>query len=274
MMDNFFLHASLLLIGISMIVSMCVIGEAGYRIGRRNSKAGPEAEKLEKTVSTVTGAMLALLGFMLAVSISMADNQFVGRRKLVLDEANAIGTSRLRAQAIGGRHGKEIVRLLIDYAQLRLDFFAAGEDRDRLKAVYDQTSLLQQRTWGHASEIARAAPTPISSLLLASLNDVFDLSTSRRWALEVRVPPLIIQLLLAFSIISLGLLGYYFGICGIRHPILSFVLILAFTGAMLLIIDLNRPRGGFIQAEQSPNVWVLEGAKNGTTPNPPSKGPH
>jgi hypothetical protein len=257
MLDDFFLNGSLYLIGLLMIVAQFLTRECGHWIGRWNTQHAAAAEKQEKTVGTITGAMLALLGFMLAISISMADGHFESRRKLILDEANAIGTSHLRARAIGGPHGEKIAHLLIDYAQLRLDFFAAGEDQKRLKSVYQQTSMLQQQIWGHTSAIAKSAPTPISAILLTSLNEVFDLATSRRWALELRVPPSIIKLLVAFSLLSMGILGYYFGICGLRHPILSLFLIIAFTAAILLILDLNRPRSGLIQPEQSPIVWIL-----------------
>jgi hypothetical protein len=261
MLDNLFLTGSLSLIGLLMILALFLMRECGYWIGRWNSKKGASVERQEKTVSAITGAMLALLGFTLAISISMADGHFENRRKLILDEANAIGTSHLRAQAIGGLHGEKIAHLLVNYAQLRLDFFAAGEDQNRLKSVYEQMAMLQQQIWGHASAIAKSAPTPISAILLASLNEVFDLATSRRWALEVRVPPSIIKLLFALSLLSLGILGYYFGIFGLRHAILSLFLITAFTAAILLIIDLNRPRSGLIQPEQSPIVWILEDMK-------------
>jgi hypothetical protein len=257
MLDDLFLNGSLFLIGLLMILALFVMRECGYWIGRWNSKKVATAERQEKTVNTITGATLALLGFMLAISISMADGHFESRRKLILDEANAIGTSHLRARAIGGLHGEKIAYLLINYTQLRLDFFAAGEDQNRLKSVYQQTAMLQQQIWDHASAIAKSAPTPISAILLTSLNEVFDLATSRRWALEVRVPPSIIKLLFALSLLSLGILGYYFGICGFRHPILSLFLITAFMAAILLIIDLNRPRSGLIRPEQSPIVWIL-----------------
>jgi hypothetical protein len=261
MLDNLLLYRSLFLIGLLMVVAMLLAKECGYWIGFRNTKQSATAEKLEKTVGTITGAMLALLGFMLAISISMADGHFESRRKLILDEANAIGTSHLRARAIGGPHGEKIAHLLIDYTQLRLDFFNAGEDQKRLKSVYEKTAMHQQKIWDYASLIAKAAPTPISAILLTSLNEVFDLATSRRWALEVRVPPSIIKLLFAFSLLSMGLLGYYFGICGFRHPVLSLFLIIAFTASILLILDLNRPRSGLIKPEQSSIVWILEDMK-------------
>ena len=252
-----FLNQSLPAIGLELLVLFAVANALGFRIGRKTG--GPDGEeKRERAAGTITGAMLALLGFLLAISLSMADSHFQVRRRQVLDEANAIGTSVLRAQTIGGPHGTEIVRLLRDYARLRLDFFAAGEEGDRLKSVNERTSVLQQRIWEHASAIARAADTPVSALLLSTLNDTFDLATARRWGLEVRVPSYVISLLLVLSILTMGLMGYYFGVCGVRYPVLSGVLFVAFAVAILLVMDLNRPRAGFIQAEQSPLLWLKE----------------
>jgi len=258
MMDSFILNVNLLLIAPLILISLFLVMTVGFLIGKRHGKQQEIAEKREKTLGTITAAMLALMGFILAISLSMADTKFEDRRKLVLDEANAISTSSLRAQAIGGAHGSEIVHLLKDYTQLRLDFFAAGEDRNLLKNIYEQTSVLQERIWDHASNIAQAAPTPISGLLLSSLNETFDLATSRRWVLEVRIPPYIIKLLVVFSLFSMGIMGYYFGVCGVYHPILSGLLFVALTFIILLIMDLDRPRSGYVKPEQSPLVWFIE----------------
>jgi hypothetical protein len=254
------LDQSLLVIMPVLFMSLILVTGIGYKVGKRQGKVASASEKLEKTAGTIAGAMLALLGFILAISLSMADTHFQARRKLVLDEANAIGTSRLRALTIGGEHGAEIVRLLDNYVRLRLDFFDAGEDPNRLKPVYRKTSDLQQRIWDHASMISRSNPTPVNALLLSSLNDMFDLASARRWALEVRVPSYVINLLLLFALLSMGMMGYYFGICGVHHPILSALLFAAFTIAILLVMDLNRPRSGYIQPEQSPLRWLVEEA--------------
>jgi putative Mn2+ efflux pump MntP len=260
-MDNIILNMNLLLIALIMLICFFLVMTIGYLIGKRQRKQEALSEKREKTAATLTGAMLALLGFMVAISLSMADSKFQERRKLILDEANAISTSGLRARVIGGVHGAEIARLLENYTRLRLEFFAAGEDRTRLQKVYEQTQILRKSIWDHASAIAQAAPTPISGLLLSALNETFDLGTSRRWVLEVRIPPYAIKLLLVFSLLAMGIMGYYFGICGVYHPALSGLLFVALTFIILLIMDLDRPRSGYIKPEQSPLTWLVEEQK-------------
>jgi hypothetical protein len=261
MLADLLMNQSVYLIGLIIFISLLIATEVGQQFGRRLAKGGSVPEKRERGPATISTAIMGLLAFMLAISLSMADGRFDTRRKLILEEANAIGTAHLRAQTIGGRHGEEIMRLLVDYTQLRLDFFAAGEDQKRLRTVHEQSAIVQRQIWENASAIAALAPTPVSSILLQSLNQVIDLSTAQRWAFEVRVPTHVIKTLVLISLLAMGILGYYFSLSGFRHFVLSSLLCLALTAAIALIIDLDKPRSGYIQPEQSPLIWTLESIK-------------
>lgn len=81
------LDRDILWLGLFIILSLFLVRECGSGIGRWNSNNLSSLERQEKTVGTVTGAMMALLGFMLAISISMAEDHFENRRKLTLNEA-------------------------------------------------------------------------------------------------------------------------------------------------------------------------------------------
>ncbi len=72
--------------------------EAGFRLGRwKGPSADVLAESRKAQAGTVLGAMLALVGFLVAFTFGKAGSQYDARRKLVIDEANAIGTTYLRA---------------------------------------------------------------------------------------------------------------------------------------------------------------------------------
>jgi hypothetical protein len=258
MIDDIILNTNLLLLASIMLFSLCLVMTLGYLVGKRQSNEAALGEKREKTAGTLTGAMLSFLGFMLAISISMANSKFEQRRSIILDEANAISTAMLRAQTIGGIHGKEIAVLLDKYARLRLESLQLAKAEPGLRK---QTQMVQKSIWDHASAIAQAAPTNISGLLLSSLNQTFDAGTSRRWALEVHIPPYIIKLLLVYSLLAIGIMGYYFGICGVYHPVLSGFLFVALTFIILLIMDLDRSRSGYIKPEHSPLMWLVEEQK-------------
>ena len=68
----------------------------------------------------IVGSILALLAFLLAVTMSMASDRFDTRRAIVLDEANSIGTTYLRAGYLPEPASSQIRQLLREYVPLRI----------------------------------------------------------------------------------------------------------------------------------------------------------
>jgi hypothetical protein len=91
-------HAAI--IQCAFLALMLAATEVGFRLGRK-SEAGAAAET-SSPIATVEAALLGVLGLLLGFTMSMAVSRFEARRQLVIDEANAIGTSLLRAQLPAG----------------------------------------------------------------------------------------------------------------------------------------------------------------------------
>ena len=53
-----------------------------------------------------------------------------------------------------------------------------------LDDINDRTNALQSAIWEQVSAIVREQPNPISASLMASLNEVFDMTTAERFAFE------------------------------------------------------------------------------------------
>jgi hypothetical protein len=81
---------------------MLTATEVGFRLGRKLAARTPENVKSQ--ISTVEAAILGILALLLGFTISMAVSRFEIRKQLVLEEADAIGTSFLRAQPCPRRH--------------------------------------------------------------------------------------------------------------------------------------------------------------------------
>jgi hypothetical protein len=113
--------------------------------------------------------------------------------------------------------------------------------------------------WAVATAVARAQPTPISGLLLSSLNETFDLALSSRRYFTDRVPVHILRLLLWTSLISVGAMGYHFGAGGGRQAVMSTLLLLLWSSAIVLIVDINRPRQGSVVVSPAALEWTLQG---------------
>ena len=82
------------------LVLVLIIGGSsavGVAIGRRLRAHQHEGHE---SVGVVQGTLLGLVGLLLAFGLTMAVNRYEGRRALVVEEANAIETTYLRAELL------------------------------------------------------------------------------------------------------------------------------------------------------------------------------
>jgi len=244
-------------LGALLLALLLLSNEIGYRLGRWRASLVPGKD--EANLGMLTAGMLGLLAFTLSLTISIAEQRYEARRDLMVTEANAIGTAWLRAGLLRGDAGPELRKLLEDYTRLRLDYVQATPDVAREAAMNATTGTAQTRIWELAQTAATRDPTPIMASVLAALNEVFDAALAQRFAFESRVPAHIQLLLLVGSILAVGAVGVQLGIGPQRHLVLCGLLMVMWTGGMLLIIDLNRPREGNIKVDASPLIWTLQG---------------
>jgi hypothetical protein len=60
------------------------------------------------------------------------------------------------------------------------------------------------------------------------------------------------------SILAIGAMGFQLGLVGHRQQVLSSLLLAMWVGAMVLAVDLSRPRLGSIRVETDPLEWTIE----------------
>lgn len=240
--------------------------ELGYVLGARHraaSSAEPEG------VGVLVGSMLALLAFVLALTLSFATDRYEERQSGTLAEANAIGTAWLRATAIDAPQSREIAGLLVEYTTLRADYVRAPAHAPTIDAISQKTSELQTRIWALASTLARQRPDPIVALLLTALNETFDASTAERFAYEKRLPVPVFWLLIGMSLISMGALGYQLGLRRTPLRLLSVLLTGMWTLVIVDILDLAGARMGNIRPTTHAYEWTLQGF--GPSPSVPPR---
>lgn len=248
----------LAVVGIVFFLTLMACSESGYQLGRSVSRRKPPRSEELSGTSTITAGMVGLLAFTLGLSISFAQSRFESRRQLVLSEGNAIGTAWLRAKLVGGAEGGAIAARIEDWTRVRLDYTTAPQDAD-IGAIIARGNVLQNEIWEHATALAQRAPTPVTASLVAALNEVFDMASAQRFAFVARLPLDVGLLLVVGSMLAMGALGYQFGLAGARETVLSALLLAMWTGALLLIVDLNRPRLGNIRTDPTPLIWAIEG---------------
>ncbi|MBO3276727.1 bestrophin-like domain [Pseudomonas schmalbachii] len=230
---------------VTILILVLLSVEGGYRLGKyRRSRS--EEEK-ESAVGAMVGATLGLLAFILAFTFGLAAERFDTRRQVVLDEANAIGTTYLRAGMLPERR-EEIRTLLREYVDVRLEAVRSGT----IAAGIRQSEQLHTQLWAQATAIGEAHPTSIVlGLFVQSLNEVIDLHAKRVTAdVRNRIPAAIWIALLAVAVLSLAAMGYHAGLSRTSRSLAEVVVALTFSIVIGLIADLDRPHEGALQVSQ------------------------
>ena len=238
------------------VVLLYLSMEAGYRFGLFMQTRRPD--NAESGVGSMVGASLAFLGFMLAFIVGIAVNIHNERRALVVEEANAIGTTYLRAEYLDEPFSTESRRLLREYVDMRL----AALDRNKLAASIVRSEEIHQELWSQVIILAKNSPTPTTALYISSLNEVIDLHSKRVNAqLEVRVPPAILLGLHLVAVLSMVLIGIQNSYSGNRNIFALFVMVLILSLMFMLITDLERSSQGFMQVSQQPLIVLQQQLK-------------
>lgn len=224
------------------VILLLLATEAGYRLSKLLQRYRPDTA--EASVGTLSGATLALLAFLLAFVTSTAVNSFTARRQAVVAEANAIGTTYLRAGYLPEPSATESRQLLHEYVDQRL----AALDRAKVAQAISRSEENHNELWTRAEALAREDSSPTLALYIASLNELIDLHTERiNVELVARVPWAIVLGLFLMAILALGLVGLYAGYAEQRNPIALIAFVLTLSVVFLLIADLSRGQSGLLR---------------------------
>lgn len=222
------------------LVLLACIG-LGHRVGRlmRKRRKGQEPASL----GSVIGAMLAILGFILALTYSMVVGRFGDRKALLLEEANAIGTASLRAEFLPPEARSEAQTMLADCVDLRLQI---GRDPRRIKELISSSERLQDDLWGHALSHAPEIESPqLSALYFQALNEVFDVHTVRyNTGYTFRLHPAIWILLFGITLVALFAVGLEFGLTSSGGILPAALLVAMLSLLMVFLFDLDQPIRG------------------------------
>jgi hypothetical protein len=240
---------------VGFFVLLLLVIEGGFRAGNRADKKSAMAAATQ--LISLEAAILGLLGLLLGFTISMAVSRFEMRKYLVLDEANALGTAYLRTSLLQEPGHTEIAHLLCVYIGQRLELGSSKKQFVDFAKDRSKTMALQNQFWRKAGAYAQTDPHPVlAGLLIQALNQSIDLEESRWTALQNSVPKTVLMANALVALLAAGLVGYTFGLAGVRQIFSLFTLAVVVTLVLGVIIDLDRPHSGFIYISQQPMADV------------------
>jgi hypothetical protein len=244
-----FFKVSSLELGLLTFAVILGVTVLGLLVGRYLRK---HRETLREPFGVLQAALLGLVGLILAFGLSLAVGRYESRRAAVVDDANAIGTTYLRAQLLSEPVRSRSLALLAQYTDtsLRLSRARPGSAAQH-RAIADGT-VLQRRLWRLAGQELNKAPLASGPrLYVDTLNNMIDMQTVRVSALNNRVPGAVLGLEALGAAAALGFLAVYLAILG--RGVVT-VLIAAGLVTMLLLVtfDLDRPTRGLIRIPSGP----------------------
>ena len=234
-----------------ILVVLAAFSAAGVLAGRR---LRTRSETLHGPVGVVQGTLLGLVGLLLAFGLTMAVGRYEERRSLVVQEADDIGTTYLRAQTLAEPARSTSLSLLKDYADAAVELSHQVPGSRAFGVTSNRMAYLQQQLWAAAGDALRADPDGNASrLYVEALNPMFDVHTDRVASLRNLVPTPVFLLEIFGSAVALGVLALYLSLIGrgltttvVASAIVFFILFVSF--------DLDRPERGFIQVPSTPLV--------------------
>lgn len=252
------------LVALILLTAMLLAAFAGMRIRQRKERLSTEEEPESDTQEGfVISAVLGLLALILGFTFSLAVDRYDARRTLVLQEANAIGTSYLRAQLLEEPHRSRMSRIFKDYTENRVLLGEAPATSNRAPLLQRNDELIKEMWSATAASFDSVRTLDFSTSLLESVNAVIDYDTARKAARFARVPIAVFMVLFLYVLATSAMLGYLAQTA--RNITHTTVFIGLLVMSLLLIVDIDNPTSGLIWESQLP-MRMLEQTLQSTPP--------
>jgi hypothetical protein len=238
------------LIGLALVV---VGTEIGWRIGTKAKGRGAN------NIYIVEQCLFGLLALLVGFTFLMALTRFEARREAVINEANAIGTAALRARLLPEPHRAETLKLLREYVDLRVKYIGIGRTFSQLPDVIQRSNEIQEGLWRQGAAVAIKDNSMVPIIFLQALNEMIDLQGKRLAEVRNEIPEIVLLTLIAVTAITGAVAGYAGGAEEQRSRWPTHIMGLLVCAVLFLIVDIDRPAGGFISISQQPMIDTANG---------------
>lgn len=257
MNSNTLEHTEAWVIALLLFTLMLISSFVGKLIGNYIRRKNQTEEK-----STETSALIALLFFLLAFTFGMSGDRYDSRRKVVIEEANTIGTAILRSDLYPDSTRTLFRKDFKDYVEIRISYYKAGSDVKGILKADSLSQIISAKLWKRATNLSKD-PSNLAATqqMIPALNDMIDITTTRLSGEKAKVPQSILIMLFFLAIIISFYGGYSEGRKGKIDWLVQIGFCLLVSLVVLFTLDLDRPRRGFVNLD-GPNQTIIDLRKN------------
>lgn len=243
------LHIPAYILVIPYFLLLLLFNWLGFIYRRYQNKKYPDAASLG--LGTAEGSVLGLMALLLSFSFGISASKYDGRRTVIIQEANNIGTTILRCDLYPDSARKLFRNDLKNYLEARIAYYDAGDNDELIQRSLRDADSISLSCWKRATELSRNPSNFAATMqMVPALNAMIDIVSTRDAGRKAVFPRLILIILLILTLLSSFLAGY-----GNKNHerkkvlVFSFALMTALT--MYLVIDLDRPRQGMINLNKA-----------------------
>jgi hypothetical protein len=221
----------------------------GQHYGNYLSKKTKDIQ--QSPVSTLVGTAFGLLAFIMAFTFQIAASRYDARKNLLLDEISNVRTTFHRTDLIPEPYHTKSKVLLSEYVNLRIGM---AKGIYQVDYVISRSHIILVKLWDNASELAKSNQNPgINSLYITSVNNLMENYNRRNTIMfDYHIPNFVKWILMLIVVLSMFLLGYYFGISGTGFFRISLIFAIVFALVLFLISILDSVEIGFANINQQP----------------------
>lgn len=250
-------HTEAWIIALLLFALMLISSFVGNRTGNYVRNKNNTEEK-----PTETSALIALLFFLLAFTFGMSGDRYDSRRKVIVEEANNIGTAILRSDMY-----PDSVRTLFrkdfkEYVETRISYYQVGADAKGILKADSLSQVISSKLWKRATSLSKDPENlAATQQMIPALNDMIDVTTLRLAGEKAKVPQSILVMLFFLATIIAFYGGYSEGRNGKMDWVVQIGFCVLVSLVVLFTLDLDRPRRGFVNLDV-PNETIIDLRKN------------
>jgi hypothetical protein len=215
--------------------------------------------------AAVTASLYGLFGLLLAFTFAMSGERFKERKHIIVDEANAINTVRLRLRLYPDSVQAQFQKSFDQYLDARIDYYYGNADTLRIQKALQKTSVYAEALWDLAVQHSKInANLLASNQMLLALTQMNDFGNAQYRAEYNRTPPSILTMLFFLSISIAFVAGHTSKGKGLFDWWMAVGFCLLTSMVIFFIIDLDKPRRGVITLDQ--NIKAIIDLRNFRNP--------
>jgi hypothetical protein len=241
-------------LAIPFLFFLLFINWLGFKFKNRHIRKFPGTEHVG--IGPTEGSLLGLTALLLSFTFGMSASKYESRRLLIVNETNEIGTTILRCDLYPDSIRNRLRADLKNYLETRIDYYDAKDNERLIQNSLVRSDSISKIIWNTVATLAHDPKNMIATQqMVPSLNGMIDINTTREGGRRAMIPGMILIVLCVLIIVSAFLSGY--GSKSLeRNKVLVFAFAIMTTLALYLVIDLDKPRQGFVNLNSTEQLLV------------------